>query len=128
MPTNLYISHSTIPNAGRGVFAGRNYKKGELIEECPMIVFCEQSVTLIDQTELARYYYEWGKDHKKGAIALGLGSIYNHSHKSNARFDQDFTHDVIQITAHTTIHKGEEITTNYNGDPMDDTPLWEGAL
>ena len=128
MPNDLYISPSSISHAGRGVFAGKEYKKGDCIEVCPMIVFSEPSIPHIDKTELAQYYYEWGDDHKKGAIALGFGSIYNHSYESNAMFVQDFIKNVINIIAITTIPKNTEITTNYNGDPIDKTPLWEGAL
>lgn len=128
MPNDLYISHSSIRRAGRGVFAGKEYKKGELIEECPVILLSKRSIPYIDKTELANYYFEWGMDYKKGAIALGLGSLYNHSFESNAEFNQDFKQEVVRITAITSIPKNTEITVNYNGDHTDKSPLWKNAL
>lgn len=128
MPNHLSVNRSNIPAAGRGVFAKRSYQKGELIEECPVILLSKRSIPHIDKTELANYYFEWGMDYKKGAIALGLGSLYNHSFESNAEFNQDFKREVVRITAITTIPQNTEITVNYNGDPTDHTPLWRGAL
>jgi SET domain-containing protein len=128
MQAKLYIGDSLIPNAGRGVFAGVDFKKGDLIEECVVIVLSEKSLPFIDKTELERYYFVWGDDEAKGAIALGFGSLYNHSYESNAMFEQDFKNGVVRITAYTDIDKGTEITFNYNGDPTDKTPLWENAL
>ena len=52
------------------------------------------------------------------ALALGYGSLYNHSYRPNARYD-----DIGQLTKIFTalrdIPPGEEITVNYNGDPSD---------
>ncbi len=128
MPNPLSVALSTIPHAGRGVFANKKYKKGDCIEICPVIIFSKKSVGHIDNTELAKYYFEWGEDHTKGAIALGLGSLYNHSFESNAEFEQDFKREVVKITAITTIPKNTEITINYNGDYTDKSPLWDNAL
>lgn len=128
MPNHLSVNRSHIPAAGRGVFAKKNYQKGELIEECPVILLSKRSIPHIDKTELANYYFEWGMDYKKGAIALGLGSLYNHSFESNAEFNQDFKREVVRITAITSIPKNTEITVNYNGDHTDKSPLWKNAL
>jgi len=122
--TYVYLGKSTIPNAGRGVFAGKAIEEEELIEECPMIVLGKDAVKHLDKTELANYYFEWGKKFDGAAIALGYGSLYNHSFTPNAYFDQDFKNHVVRVYALKDIAADEEITFNYNGDPEDDTKLW----
>ena len=56
------------------------------------------------------------------AVALGYGSLYNHSYQPNARYD-----DVGRLTkvfsALRDIEPGEEITVNYNGKPGDRGPV-----
>ncbi|HZZ98804.1 MAG TPA: SET domain-containing protein [Candidatus Saccharimonadia bacterium] len=121
---NVYLGASKIAGAGRGVFAGRDIKKGELIETCPMVVIDKKFVRHLDKTELQNYYFEWGDDFEHGAIALGFGSLYNHSFAPNAVFKQDFDGKVIRVTALEDIGKGMEITFNYNGEVDDKTPLW----
>ncbi|HZU37814.1 MAG TPA: SET domain-containing protein-lysine N-methyltransferase, partial [Gemmataceae bacterium] len=56
------------------------------------------------------------------AIALGYGSLYNHSYMPNARYD-DEPGPAMTFTALRTIRPGEEITVNYNGDPKDRSPV-----
>lgn len=121
---NVYLGTSTIHGAGRGVFAARDIKADELIETCPMVVMDKKSVQHLDRTELENYYFEWGEDFEHGAIALGFGSLYNHSFVPNAYFDQDIKAHVIRVVALEDIPKGTEITFNYNGDENDKSPLW----
>ncbi len=123
--TFVYLGQSTILNAGRGVFAGKSFKEDELIEECPMIVMQPGSIQYLDKTELENYYFEWTDEYDRPAIALGYGSLYNHSYTPNAYFDQDFKKNVVRIYAFRDIPVDEEITFNYNGDPEDKTPISE---
>ena len=63
---------------------------------------------------------EWGRG--KLALALGYGSLYNHSYRPNARY-VDLAGRTKLFTAMRDIAAGEEITVNYNGEPEDDTPV-----
>lgn len=123
--TYVYLGKSAIPGAGRGVFAGKEFKEDELIEECPMIVMGKASIKHLDKTELENYYFEWTDEYDRPAIALGYGSLYNHSYNPNAYFDQDFKHHIVRIYAFRDIAADEEITFNYNGDPEDQTEISE---
>lgn len=76
----LSISVKDSPGKGRGVFAQRNFKKGEVIETCPVIVLPAKEIDSLELTQLYNYYFAWGPDSKDGAIALGYGSLYNHSY------------------------------------------------
>ena len=111
---------------GRGVFARCHIDEGQVIERVPVLVLPMQEVgTGHGRTALEDYCFMWGRN--TYAVALGYGSMYNHSFDPNARYD-----DVGQLTkefvALRDIQPGEEITVNYNGDPDDDAPLWFEAV
>lgn len=102
---------------GRGVFARRTIREGEEIERVPVLVM---PVTEVrngpDWTTLGTYCFLWQRG--KVAVALGYGSLYNHSYRPNARYD-DIGRQTKVFTALRDIGPGEEITVNYNGDPAD---------
>jgi len=58
------------------------------------------------------------------ALALGYGSLYNHSHQPSARYEMDYDVDEIHVVARRRIKRGEEITISYNGDATDQAPVW----
>lgn len=120
---SVYISSSS--GRGRGVFARRRIDAGELIEVCPVIVLGRaDDQKLLDQTRLFDYYFAWGKDPELAAVALGYGSLYNHSYHANADHICDVPRGEIRIYAHRTIEKDEEITINYGGRPDCPDPVW----
>jgi uncharacterized protein len=112
------------PGKGRGVFAQKNLKKGEVIETCPVIVLPAEEIDALELTQLYNYYFAWGADSKDAAIALGYGSLYNHSYTPNARYYKDFDNSLIKYVCITDIQKDEEITISYNCDPEDKSPVW----
>jgi SET domain-containing protein len=111
---SLPIALATFPGKGRGVVAQHRLTAGETIERPPVIVIPREEVALIRETRLASYYYEWGDDCRQGAIALGFGSLYNHSYEPNARFEFREDEDCLEFIALRDIEPGEEITINYN--------------
>ncbi|HDR7777705.1 TPA: SET domain-containing protein-lysine N-methyltransferase [Bacillus tropicus] len=113
---------------GRGVFADRLIKKGELIEQCPVIVIPMMERYYLDMTEVGNYYFNWGKDYNDVAIALGYGSLYNHSYFPSASFSNNLENLSINFYAIKDIQQGEEITVNYHGNPEDKSPLWFDVL
>ena len=65
------------------------------------------------------------EDKKSVAIALGYGSLYNHSYSANATYEKHFDDKLITFKAIADIRRGEEITVNYNyGNPDDKSKLW----
>ena len=107
---------------GRGVYTGRMLKKSDVIEICPVIVMPPHEIELIDKTVMYNYYFLW--EHGQAAIALGYGSLYNHSFNPNAEYVMDFEEQTIIVKAIRNISPHEEITFNYNGDPGDRDKLW----
>ncbi len=110
------------PGKGRGVFARRAIRKGEVFESVPVIFLTpEEYARGVDGTILASYCFAWDGD--KVALALGYGSVYNHSYKPNARYD-DIGNRAKEFTALRAIDPGEEITINYNGKPRGRAKVW----
>ena len=111
------------PGAGRGVFAAEDIAEGGIVEVSEVIVVPPEEVQFLDQTTLERYYFAWGDDLKSAAIALGHGSLYNHSFSPNARYEKHFDRGTLEFICIRAVKKGEEIRVNYNHDPHDQTPV-----
>ncbi len=112
----------SIRGKGRGVFARRPIEEGEIIERVPLIVLpAEQVGDDPVRDDLAGYIFKWGRG--TVALALGYGSLYNHSYEPNARY-KDVRARAKLFVALRAIAAGEEITVNYNGDPEDRSPVW----
>lgn len=107
---------------GRGVYARVFIPAGTVFERAPLLVMAEKEALEGDHANvLPAYVFEYGKG--KVALALGFGSLYNHSYSPNARYD-DAGNQVKEYRALRDIERGEEITINYNGaedvmDPVD---------
>lgn len=120
----IYVASSTIKNASRGVFAKAEIKKGEIIERCPIIEVPKNDVSNLKESILVNYYFYWGENKEKLAIALGFGSIYNHSYEPNATYKQNRGDMTIDFIASRDIGQDEEITVSYNfGNPDDKRPV-----
>ena len=117
-----YVFVKRIPGKGRGVFARRTIPAGTVFERVPVLVFPSEEV--LESTEnpvLANYVFDWGQG--TVALALGFGSMYNHSYSPNARYDDEGLQTKV-FTALRDIESGEEITINYNGHEEDQTPVY----
>jgi SET domain-containing protein len=101
---------------GRGVFARTRIAAGSLIETCPVLRVPNDELSHLDKTGVYNYYFAWGDD---GGIALGFGSLYNHSSEPNARYEKHMDCDELEIFALGEIAAGDEITLNY-GSPWEE--------
>lgn len=109
---------------GRAVLADEFIPAGATIERAPVLTFPKEQWEHIEKTVFCDYCYFWGEGLKDGAMALGMGSLYNHSFEPNARYLRHVGEQAIEYVALGDICEDEEITINYNGDPDDDTPVW----
>lgn len=110
---------------GRSVFTSEQINFDDLIEICPIILIPQKDLENIHNTVLHDYYFLWGKNHKMGAIALGFGSLYNHSDDPNACFEMNEIDKEIYIRCIKPIIPHEEITINYiDSDLRNDFELW----
>ena len=123
----IYIKKSAIPSAGRGVFAKSDIKKGKIIESCPIIEIPKGDAANLKTSTLVTYFFYFGKNRQRAALALGFGSIYNHSKKPNASFKIKAEDMLIDFIALENIKKGQEITFDYYGSGNKKSrknPLW----
>ena len=102
---------------GRGVFAGRRFRQGEVLERCPILRVSARDRMVLEGTALHTYLYERGRG---AAIALGFGSLLNHSFEPNAAWELLPEDDTAVFRALRAIEPGEEITICY----ADESELW----
>jgi uncharacterized protein len=116
--TLIYINEA--PGKGRGVFAKVAIKEGEVIETVPVLFMRSDEFHDLNPSNIGdNYVYYWDDEHV--AIALGYGSIYNHSRTPEA--DYEFGDHSISYIALRDIAPDEEIHINYENDPDDQSPL-----
>ncbi len=106
---------------GRKIVAASSFKKNEIIEMCPLIFMGEAEEGIISNINIRNYVFAWDT---RLVLALGFGSLYNHSYYPNAIYIKDYDNESINFVALQNIEIGEEITINYNGDPNSMEPLW----
>ncbi len=116
----LYVKPSR--RGGRGVFTAQEIPAGTTIELAAVILLDTADTEVIHDTQLHDYYFLWGEE--GSAIALGYGSLYNHSSKPNADFEMEFEDELIRFFAARDIAAGEEILICYTDDEDPRTRLW----
>lgn len=124
---NIFLGKSKIPKAGRGVFAERTIRKGALIERCPILEINKNDMASLSESILVTYFFYFGNKKERLAIALGFGSIYNHSNVPNAVFKINAAEKMMDFVALRNIRQGEEITFDYynSSNPKHKkNPLW----
>ncbi|MFX1374317.1 MAG: SET domain-containing protein-lysine N-methyltransferase [Promethearchaeota archaeon] len=113
---------------GRGVFAEKNFAKGELIDVAHIILISKNDWNFIENTIISNYSFEWDDPKYRGtydcAISFSISQFINHSYKPNAKYRYNHKDQTIEYIAIRNIAKGEELTVNYNGRPSDKTPVW----
>ncbi len=112
------------PKKGRGVFALRVLPQDFLLERTPVIVIPAEEWPWIERTVLRFYCFSWGPNGDQAALALGVGSLFNHSYTPNALYRKDFREQVIEFITLRPVAAGEEITVNYGGHPYSRIPMW----
>lgn len=123
---SIFIKHTK--DKGRGVFTDGLINKGGIIESSPVIVFEKDDWQYISKTDINCYCFYWDKTLNDGAIALGYGSLFNHSYDPNAYFIRRIKDNTIDFIALRDINANEEITINYNGSENKNAPLWFDVL
>ncbi len=119
----LYISQSQ--DRGRGVFTAHEVNEGDMIEICPLILIPASELALLNKTTLYNYYFLWPEKQDMSCIALGYGSLYNHSGGApNAEVTFDLEEETILINATRKIEAGDEILIDYQGGVKNAPELW----
>lgn len=102
------------PGKGRGVFAERDFAKGDLITRCPAVVLNGRFRGTYGSTVINSYHFNWIPGVSDTvALALGYGSLFNHSWTPNADWVTRIDENMMDFIAQRRINAGEEITVHY---------------
>lgn len=91
---------------GRGVYATRDFEVGEVVELWDALIVPKKDTPWIDKTELYSHYYAWSEG--RAALALGLGSMYNHSYSPNCEYRVKLNVNKIEFKVLQAIKKGKK--------------------
>ena len=115
---------------GREVVANVSFAKGDIIEQCPVICISEtDQLQALQGTILNEFVYPWTGFQPEAAavghmlrgvtrdmsrvIALGYGSLYNHSDDPNAIWEPDHKNWNLIIRAYRDIQPNDPIEVSY---------------
>lgn len=111
-------------NRGRGVYTTEAIEINTTIEIAPVIVLSKEHRSIVEQTLLYDYIFEWGEDNQMAAMALGYVSIYNHAVQPNCVYEMDYENETISIITIKEIKVGDELFINYNAEIDQESPVW----
>lgn len=100
---------------GRGLYATSFIKAGTVVEISPVIELSEREQDTISSTVLGKYVFEWEYG---TAVALGLGSLFNHNKYANVWYRKDFINKSLVFITTRDIPKGKQLFIDYGYDPL----------
>jgi len=100
---------------GRGVFALRDIKIGEVIEVSPVITVSKDNVQENGEAPDG-YLLQWDEESEGEEFCMPLGYVmlYNHSPNPTLDMENDMENYVITVKAARDIRAGEELTWDYS--------------
>ncbi len=110
----IFVNESSIH--GLGVFAKQKIKTGELIEKCPILTL---PINKDESSDLLIHYrFNWpqGNEWEEQVVALGYGSLYNHSEEPNAFWVSSSDSRCFEFYSLKDIEEGDEILVWYGGE------------
>lgn len=103
---SLRIGNS--PIHGSGVFVTESVRKGQQLEVCPLL-----RIPSSGRPCLLRYTFRPVDGNDGGLLALGYGSLYNHSYNPNATVHFPQGKGVMVVKASKNLGPGDEVVINY---------------
>ena len=100
---------------GRGLYASKNIRSSQLLFEDPVLILTATECRHNKHTIIERYQYDWNGG---SAIALGNGSLFNHSAEANVVFKQDYRRNKMVFKSTRPIKAGEQLFIDYGYDPF----------
>ena len=109
-----------LTDSGRGVFAAKSILARTVVEICPVLVFPISDLSSVSRTAFEHYTFNWPYREPQAditkrtqALALGLGSMFNHSRNQNVGFQRNVEDQTITFTALRDIEPQEELCISY---------------
>ncbi|KAH9480500.1 SET domain-containing protein 7 [Psilocybe cubensis] len=109
-PLGCLVKSTT--DRGRGVYASRFIPRNTIIEISPVLLFSKKEYEAHGKyTLLDHYTFIWTEG--RMALALGLGSLFNHTDPPNVSYIRDANTESIKYVAARDIEAGEELCIFY---------------
>lgn len=109
------------PDMGRGVFANRDIKAGELICYCELLVLSEHDTRVLEKlTDLKYYTFKYNE--RQDCLVLGDGEIFNHADEENVSYnlktivDSFGSRTLMEFRATKDCPKDTQLFINYSRD------------
>ena len=106
------------PGKGRGVYLNTDVSYGTLLHISPLLLIpssqdssSDNDDAPVERVVLSHYTYTFDKNTQ--AVALGMGSMFNHSKRNNVGFIIDKKNLLIRYISTCDISKGTELCINY---------------
>lgn len=104
-------------NKGRGLFATSVIERGSIIDDSHVLIFqAEEWEKYGKHTVLQHYTFRWRDG--QYALALGLGSLFNHTKDPNVGWMRHYDDNFIRFTALRDIEEGEELLICYGSSSL----------
>jgi SET domain-containing protein len=100
-----------IRGKGWGAFCSKRIPKGKIFNVTTLLVLSAREAKRMSESSLEPYWYEFGT--RGRAIALGLGSILNHSDEPNCSYHFSKKKRTLSFYALQDIPAHEELTHDY---------------
>jgi len=107
---SLYISYSDIID-GHGVFTNSDLTPGQVVEISRLISFDNRIHRV--RHPFADYFFRMDESRKISGLALGFGSLYNHSEDPNVRYKIDRDRELITYITCKHVKAGSELYISY---------------
>ncbi|KAM0749917.1 hypothetical protein T439DRAFT_42353 [Meredithblackwellia eburnea MCA 4105] len=111
------------PSKGRGVYSTTTLPAGTLIDISPVLLLSDSEYygvgsqpgqgNGVEGSVLRGYVFTWKGREGGMALALGVGSLFNHSQSPNVSFELDTTGYVIRYRTFKKVEEGEELCIFY---------------
>lgn len=115
MPSRKSVYYPTyvkrVRGKGWGAFCPKRIPKGTIFNVTTLLVLPAREAKLMSGSSLEPYWYEFGT--RGRAIALGLGSIMNHSDEPNCSYHFSKVKRTLSFYALRDIPPHEELTHDY---------------
>lgn len=112
------IKIARISGKGRGLVASAAIPKGTIVESSPLVIFNKKDSVILEKTKVGSYCFAYSPT--RICIALGLGSLFNHSSEPNVEAVTYYgERDVLHFETIRDIAEGEELVINYGWDEKD---------
>jgi SET domain-containing protein len=100
-----------VPQKGWGAFSSKRIPKGTIFNVTTLLVLSAKEARLMSGSSLEAYWYEFGT--RGRAIALGLGSVMNHSDEPNCSYHFSKKRRTLSFYALHDIPAHQELTHDY---------------